>query len=88
MAITEMYLSVNRDELEELIKASDWTHRSKRHEKAPILVVTTKPIVTKPLAVTETAQVLATVTLPPAVSSTKQNPATTLCLPGFESFAA
>ena len=46
VAITEMYLSVNRDELEEVIKASDWTRCSKKKAKAPIIEMPVPPTVT------------------------------------------
>jgi hypothetical protein len=113
VAITEMYLSVNRDELEETIKASDWTRGSKKKTKAPVIerpasaTITAKPTsashvievlaakpapLPSPAAIVEKTKIPAIVsiptTTPSVVGSAKKTPVVTLCLPGFEDFAA
>lgn len=99
VSITEMYLSVNRDELEEAMKASDWTRSSsKKAPKVPILETPKLAIAAKPPSQSATAAEHALVAekspLPapaplPQVTTTKvKESVAILYLPGFEDFAA
>ena len=84
VAVTQVYLPVNRARVDEVIRRSDWTRRRKA-TASPALVSASKKKLT-PAGESEIQ--LAAVTQPAVTGDTACPAPTELLLPGFETFAA